>query len=84
MKRNVPVIAYGLKTDFKNDLFEGSKACLIYAEEIIEIETECKYCNRKAIMNQRTQGGKPVRTGKQIVLGDNEYVQVCNEHWLAN
>lgn len=82
MKRNIPVIAYGLKTDFQNNLFEGSKAAFIVAEEIGEIETICAFCNKKAIMNMRFNEGKPVRTGEQILIGQDEYRPVCHNHFL--
>ena len=82
VKSNIPVIAYGLKVDFRGDLFEGSAACLAVAEEIIEIETVCAYCNSKAIMNLRFFNGKPTRKGEQVLIGDNEYRQVCHKHHL--
>lgn len=80
----IPVIAYGLKSDFKGDLFEGSAACLVVAEEIIEIETVCAFCNKKAIMNLRFNNGKPIKTGEQVLIGDNEYRQVCHYHYLQD
>lgn len=80
--KDIPVIAYGLKTDFQNNLFEGSEACLVVAEEIIEIETVCSFCNRRAIMNLRMCDGKPVWEGEQIQIGDEEYMQVCHYHYL--
>lgn len=79
---NIPVIAYGLKSDFRGDLFEGSSSALAVAEEIIEIETVCAYCNSKAIMNLRFLNGKPTRKGEQVLIGDNEYRQVCHKHYL--
>lgn len=82
--QDIPVIAYGLKTDFQNNLFEGSAACLVVAEEIIEIETVCSFCNRRAIMNLRMNNGKPVREGEQIQIGDDEYLQVCHYHYLKD
>lgn len=79
---NVPVIAYGLKSDFQANLFEGSSACLAVAEEIIEIETVCSFCNKKAIMNMRFNNGKPIKIGEQVLIGDDEYRQVCHYHYL--
>lgn len=84
VERNIPVIAYGLKVDFRGDLFEGSAACLSVSEEIIEIETVCAFCNSKAILNLRFHNGKPTREGEQILIGDNEYKQVCHFHYLQN
>lgn len=79
--RDIPVIAYGLKTDFQNNLFEGTAAALVVAEEIYEIETVCSYCNKLAIMNLRMCNGKPVKEGEQIQIGDDEYLQVCHYHY---
>lgn len=79
---NIPVIAYGLKSDFRGDLFEGSSSAIAVSEEIIEIETVCAYCNSKAIMNLRFFNGKPTREGEQVLIGDNEYRQVCHKHYL--
>lgn len=80
--RDIPVIAYGLKTDFQNNLFEGSAAALVVAEGIYEIETVCSFCNKLAIMNLRMNDGKPVREGEQIQIGDDEYLQVCHYHYI--
>lgn len=74
---HVPVIAYGLKNDFKNDLFEGSAALLVYADSIEEVKTVCYRCDRKATMNLRYVDGVPVEDGKQVVIGDEEYIGVC-------
>jgi thymidine kinase len=74
---NIPVMAYGLKTDFKNELFEGSAALLAYADSIEEVKTICEYCERKATMNQRLVDGNPVDDGEQVQIGDEEYVGVC-------
>lgn len=82
LKNNIPVIAYGLKSDFINEMFEGSAAAMVVAEEIMEIETVCAFCNSKAIMNIRFHDGKPIREGKQIQIGDDEYRPVCHKHYL--
>lgn len=84
IERDVPVIAYGLKNDFQNNLFEGSEACLVVAEKIIEIMTICSFCNNKAIMNMRLQDGVPVREGEQIMIGDEEYKPVCHYHYMQD
>src|SRR5665647_580628 len=60
---DIPVIVYGLKNDFQNNLFEGSKALLIYADKIEEIKTICWFCDKKATMVLRLVDGKPVYTG---------------------
>jgi thymidine kinase len=76
-----PVMVYGLKNDFRNELFEGSQYLLIYADKIDEIKTIC-WCGRKATMVARVENGKFVRTGEQIVVGGNEmYVSLCRQHY---
>lgn len=84
LNEGIPVIAYGLKSDFQNNLFEGTAAALVVSEEIIEIETVCSFCNKRAIMNLRICDGKPVREGAQVLIGDNEYKQVCHYHYLQD
>lgn len=76
-----PVMAYGLKNDFRNELFEGSYYMLIYADKIEEIKTIC-WCGRKAIMVARVVDGKFVKSGEQIVIGGNDmYVSLCRKHY---
>ena len=78
---DVPVLAYGLKNDFRNELFEGSYYMLIYADKIEEIKTIC-WCGRKATMVARVVDGKIVKQGKQIQIGGNEmYVSLCRKHY---
>ncbi|KRN09391.1 thymidine kinase [Liquorilactobacillus mali] len=77
----IPVICYGLKNDFSNNLFEGSKALLTLADKLEEIKTVCRYCNKKATMNLRMVNGKPVYEGEQVQIGDEEYISVCRRHW---
>lgn len=76
---NITVMSYGLKNDSFNNLFEGSKYLLIYADNIKELKTECWYCHRKAIMNLRfDSSGKPVYEGEQVEIGGSEkYLPVC-------
>ena len=81
---NIPVIVYGLKNDFLNNLFEGSMALLIFADKIEEVKTVCWFCNHKATMNLRVSGGRPVYEGEQIQIGGNEsYVPVCRRHYFS-
>ena len=76
-----PVLAYGLKNDFRNELFEGSYYMLVYADKIEEIKTIC-WCGRKATMVARVVDGKFVKTGEQIVIGGNDmYVSLCRKHY---
>lgn len=79
----IPVMAFGLKNDFMNQLFEGSKYLLLYAEKIEEIKTICWFCEKKAIMNLRMNEGIPVYEGEQIQIGGNEsYYPVCRKHYF--
>lgn len=76
---NIPVICYGLRTDFKMQGFEGSTRLLLLAHSIEEMKTICK-CGRKAILNGRTVNGKFVFEGEQIAIDhiDNvEYESLC-------
>jgi thymidine kinase len=78
---DTPVLAYGLKNDFRNELFEGSYYMLVYADKIEEIKTIC-HCGRKATMVARIVDGQMVRSGEQIVIGGNEmYVSLCRKHY---
>ncbi len=80
---DVPVMAFGLKNDFQNHLFEGSRELLLMADKIEEIKTICQFCSKKATMVLRTQGGKPVYEGEQIQIGGNEtYIPVCRKHYF--
>ena len=77
----VPVLAYGLKNDFRNELFEGSYYMLNYADKIEEIKTIC-WCGRKATMVARVVDGQIVKQGEQVVIGGNDmYVSLCRKHY---
>lgn len=81
---DIPVMAFGLKNDFRNQLFEGSRELLIHADKIEEIKTICWHCARKATMVIRYQDGKPVNEGEQIMIGGNEeYKPVCRQCYKA-
>ncbi len=79
---HIPVLAYGLRSDFLGEPFEGSKYLLAWAEDLVEIKTIC-FCGRKATMNLRIdEQGEPVRVGAQIEIGDNDrYMAVCRRHF---
>jgi thymidine kinase len=81
----IPVLAYGLRTDFQANLFEGSKWLLALADVLSEIKAICA-CGRKATMNLRLDAsGKPVREGAQTEIGGNErYVAVCRRHFMSD
>ena len=77
---NVPVICYGLRSDFKTKLFEGSKRLLELADTVEEIKTTCNFCNKKSIFNLRVQNGVPTAEGASIQIGDpdyEKYLPVC-------
>ncbi|MCW5589369.1 MAG: thymidine kinase [Legionellales bacterium] len=77
---NIPVLAYGLRSDFQGEVFPGSLYLLAWAEEIIEIKTIC-YCGRKATMNMRIdEQGRTVTEGNQIEIGGNDrYIATCRK-----
>ncbi|AKG03719.1 MULTISPECIES: thymidine kinase [Salimicrobium] len=78
---NIPVMGFGLKNDFQNELFDGSKYFLLYADKIEEMKTICWFCEKKAVMNLRVnEAGKPVYSGEQIQIGGNDaYYPVCRK-----
>ena len=79
----IPVMAFGLKNDFRNELFEGSKFLLLYADKIEEMKTICWFCHKKAIMNLRYVNHVPVYEGEQVQIGGNEtYYPVCRQHYV--
>ena len=80
---DIPVMTFGLKNDFRNELFEGSKYLLLYADKIEEMKTICWFCNKKATMNLRINDGQPVYSGEQILIAGNEaYFPVCRRHYF--
>lgn len=78
----IPVLCYGLRSDFKGEPFEGSMYLLAWAEELVEIKTIC-HCGGKATMNLRVdENGMPVGEGSQVQIGGNEsYVSTCMKHF---
>lgn len=81
-KKNIPVLAYGLRTDFRGEPFEGSQYLLAWADNLKELKAIC-HCGAKATMVIRTdEHGKPIREGSQIQIGGNEhYVSMCRRHF---
>lgn len=79
---NVPVLCFGLRTDFLTHLFEGSRRLFEVADSINEIKTICS-CGSKAIVNARIDGsGRVVTSGGQILIGGNDsYVAMCHSCW---
>lgn len=81
-KLNIPVLAYGLRTDFQGELFEGSKYLLAWADNIKEIIAIC-HCGRKATMVIRMgEDGQVITEGSQVEIGGNDrYVALCRKHF---
>ena len=77
--QGIPVICYGLRTDFRTQLFDGARRLLEVADSIEEIKTTCNYCNRKAIFNLKLADGVPTLAGPTIDLGTEEkYLPTCS------
>ncbi|MCU9998285.1 thymidine kinase [[Pasteurella] aerogenes] len=81
-KLHIPVLCYGLRTDFQAELFEGSQYLLAWADQLEELKTIC-YCGRKANFVLRLNAqGEVVKDGEQIQIGGNErYLSVCRQHY---
>lgn len=79
---DIPVLAYGIRTDFQGELFEGSRHLLAWADNLAEIKTIC-HCGRKATMVVRLDAeGKAVKEGAQIEIGGNDrYLSLCRRHF---
>jgi thymidine kinase len=79
---DIPVLCYGLRSDFQGELFTGSQYLLAWADKLVELKTIC-HCGRKANMVVRLDGeGKPMREGEQVEIGGNEsYESVCRKHF---
>lgn len=80
---SIPVLCYGLRTDFQGKLFPGSAALLALADSLIELKAVCE-CGRKAIMNLRVdEEGHAVASGEQTEIGGNDrYIALCRKHFF--
>ena len=80
---NVPVMCYGIRTDFQGELFEGSKELLALADNLKELKTICSECAKKATMVVRLDSnGKILLEGEKILIGGNEiYKTLCRKHF---
>ena len=80
---NIPVMCYGIRTDFRGELFEGSKELLSISDNLIELKTICSMCDKKAIMVVRLdENGNVLLKGKKVLIGGNErYKSVCRKHF---
>jgi len=81
-KLNIPVLAYGLRTDFQGEPFEGSKYLLAWSDNLKELKAIC-HCGSKAIMVVRMDGdGNAVTQGSQVEIGGNDrYISMCRKHF---
>ena len=81
---DIPVLAYGLRTDFLGNTFEGSHALLAWADKLSELKTVC-HCGRKAsFVVRRDASGNPITTGDQVFIGGNDsYESLCRKHFKA-
>jgi len=79
---NIPVLTYGIRSDFRGEPFEGSLYLLTWADNIIELKTIC-HCGKKAIMNLRiNENGEVITQGEQVEIGGNEkYIATCRKHF---
>lgn len=78
---DIPAMCYGLRTDFRGNLFSGSKALLAHADELREVRSICR-CGRKATMAVRIgPDGGIAREGDQVAIGKDQYVSLCRRHW---
>jgi thymidine kinase len=82
---DIPVLTYGLRTDFLGNTFEGSERLLAVADILVELKTIC-HCGKKATMNMRVDpDGKKVTAGEQIEIGGNDrYTTVCRKHFKSS
>jgi len=82
---DVPVMCYGLRTDFRGELFPGSAALLAWADALVELKTIC-HCGRKATMVVRVNAnGQVERSGQQVEVGGNDrYVSLCRKHFTES
>ncbi|MFN5759305.1 MAG: thymidine kinase [Sphingomonadaceae bacterium] len=80
---NIPIVTYGLRTDFQAELFPGSAALLGIADTLVELKAVCE-CGRKATMNLRVDvDGNAVKEGAQTEVGGNDrYVALCRKHFM--
>lgn len=82
-KYNIPVMCYGIRTDFRGELFQGSMSLLAYADTLVELKTICEHpgCARKATMIARFVDGKLVTEGEKVVIGGDKYKVYCRKHY---
>lgn len=87
MGLDIPILCYGLKSDYTGSLFPAIETLMVYADRIEEIKTVCAFCETKAMMNLRLINDKPVYEGDSIKVEDtndtkDRYIQVCKKHYF--
>ncbi|MBR51418.1 MAG: thymidine kinase [Gammaproteobacteria bacterium] len=80
---NIPVMCYGIRTDFQGNLFEGSETLLAIADNFVELKTICSECDKKATMVVRlNENGEIILEGEKVLIGGNEiYKTLCRKHF---
>ncbi|MDF7627299.1 thymidine kinase [Leuconostocaceae bacterium ESL0723] len=79
---DIPVMAFGLKQDAFNHLFEGSQRLIELADKLEEMKTICSFCGKKATTQLRMVDGRPQYEGEQVLIGgDDTYIPTCRYHW---
>lgn len=81
IRPGVPVICYGLRTDYKTRLFPGAARLMELADAIEEVKVTCQVCNGKATCNLRLVDGRAALDGPVVMLGAEQYIPVCWKHW---
>ncbi len=81
-KMKIPVLTFGIRTDFRAETFEGSEALLAWADKLIELKTIC-HCGKKAnFIAKVDEQGVPITAGAQVEIGGNEkYISLCRKHY---
>jgi thymidine kinase len=79
-KLNIPVMCYGLRSDFKGNPFPTSALLFAICDYVEKLTTVC-WCGKRATMNARSCNGKMVTEGEQVKIGDEDYISLCRRHW---
>ena len=80
---DIPVSCFGLKSNYKGELFDSIARLMVFADKIQEVKTSCYACDRKAVLNLRIHNGVPVYEGDDIYIGGQDnYLPACREHWF--
>jgi len=81
---DIPIMCYGLRADFRGELFPGAATLMALADDIEELKTIC-WCGKKATINARIMDGHVLTEGPQVLIGGNEtYTALCRKHWALD